>query len=140
LRTLLARLHLPGGFALASRHFGEERTCRIKCDNRQHEEESGMFIKVCLVSIVAFLIGVVTAQRAQQIVHAQAQIEYKVVETGVYLTPDGKSFLQQVNPNAKYFSTQDALDQYGKDGWELVTASYYDGFPGGHGQLIFKRR
>jgi hypothetical protein len=98
-----------------------------------------MFIKVCLLSIVAFLIGVLTTQRAQQIVHAQAHIEYKVVETGVYLTPDGKN-VGQVDPKAKYFGTQDALDQYGKDGWELVAASYYDRVPGGYGQLIFMRK
>ena len=97
-----------------------------------------MFIKVCLLSIIAFLIGVLTTQRAQQIVHAQAHIEYKVVETGVYLTPDGKN-VGPAASNAKYFSTQDALDQYSKDGWELITA-LYDRVPGGYGQLIFMRK
>jgi hypothetical protein len=110
----------------------------IQCDNRQHEEEAWMFMKFCLVSILAFLIGVLTTQRAQQIVHAQTRIEYRVVETEVFLTPDGKAV--PGGQNVKYFSTQDALDQYGKDGWELVTASYDRDSGPRRGHLIFMRK
>jgi hypothetical protein len=56
---------------------------------------------------------------------SQARIEYKLVETELSL-------------NGKYFSTQDVLDQYGKDGWELV-AAYYDGSHR-RGRLIFMRK
>ena len=92
-----------------------------------------MSIKVCLLSIVAFLIGVLTTQRAQQIVHAQARIEYKVVQTEVSISDGGGPVFGRF----KFFSTQDALDQYSKEGWELVTA-FYD--RNGHGRLILRRK
>lgn len=97
-----------------------------------------MSVRVGLVSTVAFLIGMLTAQRAQHIVLAQPRIEYKAVETEVFLTPDGQ--VVSGGENVKYFSTQAALDQYSKDGWELVTASYDR--DGGilRGLLIFKRK
>jgi hypothetical protein len=61
-------------------------------------------------------------QRSQGVVQAQAQIEYKVVDTGILVTPDGKEAPDA--RGAKYLTTQDALDEYGKAGWQLVTQSY----------------
>ena len=98
-----------------------------------------MFTKVCLVSILALLIAIVMNQHSQDVVHAQAPIEYKAVEVEVSLTRDWKESLS--GGNVKYRSTQDALNEYGKKGWQLVTASYTDHHNVQHtGQLIFMRK
>jgi hypothetical protein len=101
-----------------------------------------MFTKASLVMIVALLVAILVNQRSQgvqaQAVQAQAQIEYKVVDTGYYVTPDGK----QANPGergAKLLTTKDALDEYGKAGWQLVTQSYILGNTGFE-HLIFMRK
>lgn len=81
-------------------------------------------------SIVALLVAILVNQRSQQVVHAQGSIEYKVVDTPNYVTPDGKV----ANPSttgAKYLTTQDALDEYGKAGWQLVTESFHRGWQRG---------
>jgi len=67
-----------------------------------------------------WLTAILMNQRAQQVVHAQAGIDYKVVSAEVFLTPDGKEV--DGGRDAKYFSAQDALSEYGKNGWQLVTA------------------
>jgi hypothetical protein len=97
-----------------------------------------MFTKACLVSIMALLMAILMNQRSQEVVHAQPRIVYKAVEVEVFLTPDGK--VVGGGENAKYFSTQNALDEYAKNGWELVTAVYdhQDGPRRGH--LIFMRK
>ena len=59
-----------------------------------------MFTKACLLSIVALLTAILINQRSQQVVHAQATIEYK--DVGAY-------------------STQGVLNEYGKNGWQLVS-------------------
>jgi hypothetical protein len=82
-----------------------------------------MFTKVSLVLIVALLVAILMNQRSQQVVRAQGAIEYKVVDTGIYVTPDGKAATPSAI-GAKYLNTQDALDDYGKAGWQLVTHSY----------------
>ena len=97
------------------------------------------------------LVAILVNQRSQEVVHAQAQIEYKVVDTGILGTPDGKP--PEPNPlglservaarGAKYLTTQDALDEYGKAGWQLVTHSYVpnsnNGGNSGRQLLIFMR-
>ncbi len=96
-----------------------------------------MFTKACLLSIVALLTAILINQRSQQVVHAEASIEYKDVGAGVYLTPDGK----EVGPgqNARYFSTQDVLNEYGKNGWQLVS-TYYAQYENVRLHLIFMRK
>jgi hypothetical protein len=96
-----------------------------------------MFTKASLVLIVVLLVAILVNQRSQgvQAQAVQAQIEYKVVDTGYFVTPDGK----QANPGekgAKLLTTKDALDEYGKAGWQLVTQSYIN--TGEH--LIFMRK
>jgi hypothetical protein len=49
-----------------------------------------MFTKASLVLIVALLVAILVNQRSQGVVQAQAQIEYKVVDHGILVTPDGK--------------------------------------------------
>jgi hypothetical protein len=101
-----------------------------------------MFTKACLVSIVILLTAILTHRLSQEVAHAQARTEYKFVETEVFLTSEGK--VGSGGQNVKYFSTQDALNEYGKNGWQLVTASFEDvnitnGGPG-RGHLIFVRK
>jgi hypothetical protein len=81
-----------------------------------------MFQKACLVSIVALLIAILMNQRSAQMAYAQAGIEYKVVNAEVFLTPDGKE--SSGGRDVRYFRAQDALNEYGKNGWQLVTAFY----------------
>jgi hypothetical protein len=88
----------------------------------QHEEGIEMFQKACLVLIVVLLTAILLSQRSPQGVHAQIGIDYKVVNAELFHTPDGKEV--QGGPNATYYSTQDALNEYGKNGWQLVTAFY----------------
>lgn len=61
-----------------------------------------------MVTLVAVLLAILANQRSQGVV--QPRIEYKVVDTG-YLR------------GAKVLTTQDALDEYGKAVWQLVTQS-----------------
>jgi len=104
-----------------------------------------MFAKASLVLIVALLIAILMNQRSQEVVHAQDPIEYKVVDTGILVTSDGKPAGPNLGPvaarGAKILTTQDALDEYGKDGWQLVTQSYMlgTGNPGNE-NLIFMRK
>ena len=86
-----------------------------------------MFTKACLVSIVALLAAMLITQRSQEVVRAQTRIEYKAVETE--------------SASDKYYGTQDALNDYSKNGWVLVTASY-DHLKDGTraGLLIFMRK
>ena len=79
-----------------------------------------MFTKASLVLIVALLIAILMNQRSQQVVHAQGSIEYKAVRTNVSVGKEGIAGTR----DSKYLSTQDALDEYGKAGWQLVTQSY----------------
>ena len=110
-----------------------------------------MFTKASLVMIVALLVAILVNQRSQQVVHAQAQIEYKVVDTGILVTPDGKpaepiplGLSERVAARGlKYLTAQDALDEYGKAGWQLVTHAYVpERATGGalREQLIFMRK
>jgi hypothetical protein len=98
-----------------------------------------MFTKVCLASILALLVAIVMNQHSHDVVHAQAPIEYKAVQVEVSLTRDWKESLS--GGNVKYYSTQDALNEYGKNGWQLVTATY-DNYTNHQrtGQLIFMRK
>jgi Domain of unknown function (DUF4177) len=82
-----------------------------------------MFTKSCLILILAVLAAILIDQRSRQVVHAQAGIEYKVVNAEVYLTPDGRE--TNGGQNSRYVSTQDVLNEYGKSGWQLISA-YYD--------------
>ena len=113
-----------------------------------------MFTKASLVLIAALLLAILMTQRSQGVVQAQAQtqVEYKVVDTGILVTPDGKP----AGPNplglservpasgAKYLTAQDALDEFGKAGWQLVTHSYVpdkaNGGSSGRQLLIFMRK
>ena len=96
-----------------------------------------MFFKICLVLIVGLLAATLMNQRSQNAVHAQAAIEYKVVEVEIYVTDEKSAFKR----GTKLYSTQEALDEYSKAGWELVTASYeIDNNNNRRGRLIFKRR
>ena len=99
-----------------------------------------MFTKASLILIVALLIAILVNQRSQGVVQAQAPIEYKAVLTEIQVPFDGIAGRR----NAKLYTTQDALDEYGKDGWKLVTQSYVpDSANGGHPveqQLIFVRK
>ena len=101
-----------------------------------------MFTKACLVSIVILLMAIFTNRLSQEVAHAQARAEYKYVETEVYLTSEGK--VVSGGQDVKYFSTQDALNEYGKNGWQLVTASFEDFNvnygPHGRGHLVFVRK
>jgi len=81
-----------------------------------------MFQKACLVLIIVLLTALLMSQRSQQGVHAQTGPEYRVVNAEIYVGPDGKEVAG--GENAKFYGTQDALNQYGKNGWELVTAFY----------------
>ncbi len=81
-----------------------------------------MFTKLCLVAIVGLLAAILINQRSREVVHAQAGIEYKVVTAEVYLARDGKEV--SGGADVRYFSTQDALNEYGKNGWQLVSAYY----------------
>ena len=81
-----------------------------------------MFQKVCLALIVTLLTAILMNQRSQQTVHAQTGIDYKVVNAEVFLTSDGKEV--SGGQNVRYYSTQDALNEYGKNGWVLITAFY----------------
>jgi len=96
-----------------------------------------MFTKICLVSVVALLVALLMGQHSLQVVRAQAGIEYKVVQVETFLTHD----VQPTNGgvDAKYFSTQDALNEFGKSGWQLVSA-YYDPQNNGRGRLILMKK
>jgi hypothetical protein len=98
-----------------------------------------MFTKASLVLIVALLVAILVNQRSQQVVQAQGPIEYKVVDTGIYVTPDGKTASPSAT-GAKYLNTQDALDEYGKAGWQLVTHSYVPSNRVGNKRPIFMRK
>jgi hypothetical protein len=100
-----------------------------------------MFTKVSLVLILALLVAILVNQRSQGVVRAQAQIQYKVVDTGILVTPDGKEARYPGAIGAKALTSQDALDEYGKAGWQLVTQSYIlgTGNPGNE-HLIFMRK
>jgi Domain of unknown function (DUF4177) len=91
-----------------------------------------------LIAIAAFASGVLVEMRLNQVAHAQPHVEYKVVPVEMFIAPDGK----QVGGgrDARYYSTQIALDQHAKDGWELVTASYDYSSGVRRGQLIFVKR
>ena len=82
-----------------------------------------MLTKASLVLIVALLVAILVNQRSQQVVQAQRPIEYKAVPTNFWVTPDGKGAAPGAR-QSKYITTQGALDEYGKDGWQLVTQSY----------------
>jgi hypothetical protein len=69
---------------------------------------NSVFIKACLVSIIVLLAAILMTQRAEKVVHAQGHIEYKVVDVEVDVPADWKSTLS--GANAKYLSTQDALN------------------------------
>jgi len=79
-----------------------------------------MFTKASLVLIVALLVAILVNQRSQEVVQAQAPIEYKAVLTEIQVPFDGIAGRR----NSKSYTTQDALDEYGKAGWQLVTQSY----------------
>ena len=103
-----------------------------------------MFTKASLVLIVALLVAILVNQRSQgvvqaQAVQAQAQIEYKVVDTPTFVTPDGKPH-GPADRGAKVLTTQDVLDEYGKAGWQLVTQSNIPDSPTYNEQLIFMGR
>ena len=98
-----------------------------------------MFTKASLVLILALLVAILVDQRSQGVVQAQAQIEYKVVDTGYLVTPNGKP-PGPADRGAKVFTTQDALDEYGKAGWQLVSQSYIPGGDTFHEHLIFMRK
>ena len=98
-----------------------------------------MFTKVSLVLIAAVLIAILMNQRSQQVVQAQGPIEYKAVRTNVSVGKEGIAGVR----DSKYFSTQDALDEYGKAGWQLVTQSYVPEHNGSYSSeqlLIFMRK
>ncbi|HCC56545.1 MAG TPA: hypothetical protein DEQ47_04665 [Solibacterales bacterium] len=80
-----------------------------------------MFTKACLAAIVVLLVAILTKQHFQDVAHAQGGIEYKAVEADLYITPEGQANWRH---ETKYYSTQDALNEYRKGGWQLVTASY----------------
>jgi hypothetical protein len=89
-------------------------------DQRRRES---MFTKASLVLMLALLVAILVNQRSQQVVQAQRPIEYKAVPTNFWVTPDGKGAAPGAR-HSKYVTTQGALDEYGKDGWQLVTHSY----------------
>ena len=62
---------------------------------------------------MALLIGILVNQRSHGVVQAQAQIEYKVVDTGNLVTPNGKP-PGPADRGGKILTAQDALDEYGK--------------------------
>jgi hypothetical protein len=105
-----------------------------------------MFTKASLVLILALLVAILVNQRAcglgslGRVVQAQGPIEYKAVLTEIQVPFDGIAGRR----NAKLYTTQDALDEYGKAGWQLVTQSYVpDSANGGQlreQQLIFVRK
>jgi hypothetical protein len=102
----------------------------------QRSRES-MFTKASLVLIVALLIAILVNQRSQRVVQAQARIEYKAVLTEIQIPFDGIAGRR----NAKLYTTQGALDEYGKAGWQLVTQSYvHDSGQPSEQQLIFVRK
>jgi len=75
-----------------------------------------MFTKASLVLILALLVAILVNQRSQGVVQAQpvqAQIEYKVVDTGNLVTPNGKP-PGPADRGGKILTAQDALDEYGK--------------------------
>jgi hypothetical protein len=67
-----------------------------------------------------------------------SNIEYKVVDVDVLVTADWKNTLS--GEKVKYLSTQDALNEYGKNGWELISASYWHENNQRTGRLIFGRK
>jgi hypothetical protein len=105
-----------------------------------------MFTKVSLVLIGALLLAILMNQRSHQVAHAQGSIEYKVVDTGILVTADGKP----AGPNplglservaargAKLLTTQDALDEYGEAGWQPVTHSFAPS--NGDERLVFMKK
>jgi hypothetical protein len=84
------------------------------------------------------LTAILMTQRSEKIVHAQGSIEYKVVDVDVNVTADWKTTLSE--PKVKYLSTQDVLNEYGKNGWELISASYWRENNQRTGRLIFGRK
>jgi hypothetical protein len=49
-----------------------------------------MFTKASFVLIVALLVAILVNQRSPGVLQAQGPIEYKVVDPGYFVTPDGK--------------------------------------------------
>ena len=99
-----------------------------------------MFTKACLVLIATFLAAFLVSH-SQEAAHAQAHIEYKHVRTEVLLTPDGREAFE--GQNLRFFRTQDALDEYAKNGWQLVSASFVVETNSGRrtvGNLIFMKK
>jgi hypothetical protein len=81
-----------------------------------------MFTKSCLILILALLAAILIDQRSRQVVHAQAGIEYKVVNAEVFLTRDGGREVGGGDVrDVRYVSTQDVLNEYGRSGWQLIT-------------------
>ena len=101
-----------------------------------------MFTKACVVLIATALATLIISHRAHEVAHAQERIEYKVVRTEVLLAPDGKEVTS--GENVRLYRTQDALDEFAKTGWQLVTASFVseEGNPGRRsvGHLIFVKK
>ena len=94
-----------------------------------------------MVLIVAVLLAILANQRSQGVVQAQAPIEYKAVLTEIQVASDGIAGRR----NTQLYTTQDALDEYGKAGWQLVTQSYVAPNNSGTGYsgqqlLIFMRK
>ena len=96
-----------------------------------------MFTKSSFVLIVALLVAILVNRRSPGVVQAQGPIEYKVVDPGYFVTPDGKPAAPS-DRGAKVLTTQDALDEYGKAGWQLLTDSYFPN--SGREPLIFMRK
>jgi hypothetical protein len=83
-----------------------------------------MFTRASLVLIMALLIAILMNQRSQKLAQAQGRIEYNVVDTGS-------------------LNIQDALNEYGKAGWQLITHAYVPEHSSGGAlseQLIFIRK
>jgi Domain of unknown function (DUF4177) len=97
-----------------------------------------MFTKACLVVIAGLLTAILVTQRPQEVAHAQGRIEYKFVRTEVFLALDGKEV--SGGENVRYFRTQDALNEYAKEGWQLVSASYAAENGRNVGYVIFMKK
>jgi Domain of unknown function (DUF4177) len=82
-----------------------------------------MFTRASLVMIMALQL-ILMNQRSQKLAQAQGRIEYNVVDTGS-------------------LNIQDALNEYGKAGWQLITHAYVPERSSGGAlseQLIFIRK
>lgn len=92
--------------------------------------------KLWLLLAAVLLVVLIGGYRWQ--VKAQGSPQYKVVDVEVYESVETGLFRSQ-----RLITTQSVLDQYAKEGWELVTASYYDDpHSSGRavGKLIFHKR